>query len=196
MLLSAQLCSVWAGSAFCVCVRASALPAPGLFFCAASPGIFGKADTFGLLAKVVCAEYFGALRFPIRQPYRVGENCMNATLGAASALILLASVATATAQNLPGKYSVQGTNLDGSLYSGTAEIVATSETTCRIVWHTGSTTSSGICMRNGASFAAGYVLGESVGLVVYEMMADGSLKGAWTIAEEEGVGYETLTPQR
>jgi hypothetical protein len=121
---------------------------------------------------------------------------MDATLGAASALFLLASVATATAQNLPGKYSVQGTNLDGSLYSGTAEIVATSDTTCRIVWHTGSTSSSGICMRNGSSFAAGYALGESVGLVVYEMKPDGSLEGAWTIAEEEGVGHETLTPQR
>jgi hypothetical protein len=32
--------------------------------------------------------------------------------------------------------------------------------------------------------------------VVYEMKPDGSLEGAWTIAEEEGVGHETLTPQR
>ena len=107
---------------------------------------------------------------------------------------MLASVASATAQNLPGKYQVEGKNLDGSDYSGTAEIVATSEVTCRITWQTGSTTSEGICMRSGTSFAAGYVLGESIGLVVYEMKPDGSLEGTWTIADQDSVGEEILTP--
>jgi hypothetical protein len=114
--------------------------------------------------------------------------------GIAGAFILLAGVASASAQSLPGNYQVEGKNLDGSAYSGTAEIVATSETTCRIVWKTGGTTANGICMRNGDSFAAGYVLGESVGLVVYKMNADGTLEGVWTIADQEGVGEETLTP--
>jgi hypothetical protein len=95
---------------------------------------------------------------------------------------------------LPGKYNVEGKNLDGSAYSGTAEITATSETTCRIHWETGGTTSDGICMRNGNAFAAGYVLNEAVGLVVYRMMDDGSLDGIWTIADQEGVGEEVLTP--
>ncbi|MBM3543779.1 MAG: hypothetical protein FJX44_04620 [Alphaproteobacteria bacterium] len=108
--------------------------------------------------------------------------------------LLLTSVASAAAQNLPGKYEVEGKNLDGSPYSGTAEIVATTEVTCRITWQTGSTTSEGICMRSGKSFAAGYVLGESVGLVVYEMKPDGSLVGTWTIADQDGVGEEILTP--
>ncbi len=49
-------------------------------------------------------------------------------------------------------------------------------------------------MRNGDSFAAGYVLGEAIGLVVYKMIPDGTLEGAWTIADQEGVGEETLTP--
>jgi hypothetical protein len=30
--------------------------------------------------------------------------------------------------------------------------------------------------------------------VVYEMNPDGSLEGAWTIADQNGVGEETLTP--
>jgi hypothetical protein len=106
----------------------------------------------------------------------------------------LRAFASASAQSLPGKYQVEGKNLDGSAYSGTAEIVATSEVTCRITWQTGSTTSEGICMRNGTSFAAGYALGESIGLVVYEMKPDGSLECAWTIADQDGVGEETLTP--
>jgi len=95
---------------------------------------------------------------------------------------------------VPGKYSVEGKNLDGSAYSETAEIIATSETTCRIRWQTGSTTSKGICMRNGNAFAAGYVMGDSIGLVVYKMMDDGALDGIWTIADQEGVGEEVLTP--
>ena len=95
---------------------------------------------------------------------------------------------------MPGKYSVEGKNLDGSAYSGTAEIIATSETTCGIRWQTGSTTSEGICMRNGNAFAAGYVMGDSIGLVVCKMMDDGALDGIWTIADQEGVGEEVLTP--
>ena len=119
---------------------------------------------------------------------------MKIAVGIAGAFILLAGVASASAQSLPGNYRVEGKNLDGSAYSGTAEIVATSETTCRIAWKTGGTTAAGICMRNGDSFAAGYVLGEAIGLVVYKMMPDGTLEGAWTIADQEGVGEETLTP--
>ena len=96
---------------------------------------------------------------------------MRIAVGIAGAFILLAGSRVRPPKALPGNYQVRGQNLDGSAYSGTAEIVATSETTCRIVWKTGGTTANGICMRNGDSFAAGYVLGESVGLVVYKMNA-------------------------
>jgi hypothetical protein len=40
------------------------------------------------------------------------------------------------------------------------------------------------------------VLGDSIGLVVYVMNDDGSLEGAWTIADKEGVGEEILTPMQ
>jgi hypothetical protein len=119
------------------------------------------------------------------------ENSMKIAVRIVSALILVASLSSASAGGLPGKYQVAGKNADGSPYSGTAEIVATSETTCRIAWQTGSTTSQGICMRNGNSFAASYALGNSIGLVVYQMKPDGTL---WTIADQGGVGTEVLTP--
>ena len=81
---------------------------------------------------------------------------MKTVVGIVTALLLVASLTSATAAGLPGKYKVAGKNADGSPYSGTAEIVATSETTCRIAWQTGSTTSEGICMRAGAEcFGAG-----------------------------------------
>lgn len=113
-----------------------------------------------------------------------------------AAACLAASVATVTAEGLGGRYRVSGKNFDGSSYSGTAEIVVTSNTTCRIRWVTGGTTSQGICMRNGSTFAASYRLGNSVGLVIYEINSDGALEGTWTIADKSGLGSETLTPMK
>ena len=115
----------------------------------------------------------------------------------ACALLLGAAFVTpAQAQTVrAGTYNVEGTNLDGSAYKGTAKISLTSETTCAIEWKTGSTTSDGICMLYGDSFAAGYVLGKAVGLVVYKVNDDGSLEGAWTISGKDGSGTENLTPQ-
>lgn len=113
---------------------------------------------------------------------------------AAGAAMALAS-SGAMAQSIGGDYVVEGTNLDGSNYGGTAKIVLTSETTCEIYWTTGPSTSQGICMRNGNAFSAGYVMGEAIGLVIYEVMEDGSMEGLWTIAGQPGTGTEKLTPQ-
>ena len=98
------------------------------------------------------------------------------------------------AEDLTGHYKVSGTNLDGSPYSGEAQITATSEYTCEIVWQTGGTTSSGICMRDGNAFSAGYELNGKVGLVIYLIQADGTMDGTWTVAGLNAVGTEVLTP--
>ena len=50
-------------------------------------------------------------------------------------------------------------------------------------------------MRNGIAFAAGYVLKDKVGLVIYEIRDDGILDGIWTVADEDGSGTEVLIPQ-
>jgi hypothetical protein len=114
-----------------------------------------------------------------------------ATLAAAA---LVASVTTASAQELGGKYRVSGTNLNGSRYAGTAEIVFTSATTRRIVWVTGATTSKGICMRRSNVLSAAYSLNNVIGLVIYEIKPDGVLDGIWTIADQPGAGTDVLTP--
>jgi hypothetical protein len=117
--------------------------------------------------------------------------------GLASVVIGLAAAlgpAPAAAQTIGGNYTVSGTNFDGSAYSGTATITPSSNSTCRIEWHTGATTSAGFCMLANKAFAAAYKLGGGVGLVVYELQPDGSLKGVWTIADKPGAGTETLTP--
>ncbi len=96
--------------------------------------------------------------------------------------------------SIGGRYSVEGTNLNGTTYSGEATITLTSETTCEIVWATGETTSSGICMRNDDSFSAAYRMGDEIGLIIYKVAADGSMNGLWTIAGNGGAGTEVLKP--
>jgi len=102
----------------------------------------------------------------------------------------------AFAQSIGGKYTVEGKNLDGSSYSGTAEIILTSETTCAIKWQTGSTEAVGICMRNDDNFAAAYVMDDVTGLIIYKVKSDGTPNGLWTISGSEGNGAEILTPER
>ena len=101
----------------------------------------------------------------------------------------------AQAQTVGGSYEVHGTNFDGSKYGGTAQITRSSNSTCRIRWQTGGSTSTGFCMLANRSFAAAYKLGNDVGLVVYELQPDGSLEGVWTIADKSGAGTETLIPR-
>ena len=118
------------------------------------------------------------------------------TMGIAAAALAACLVTPAAAQNVGGRYQVIGKNFNGSGYSGTAEIVVTSNNTCRITWVTGGVTSRGICMRNGVAFSAAYALSGKIGLVIYEMKGDGSLEGLWTIADQDGVGGERLVPIR
>lgn len=118
---------------------------------------------------------------------------MNKLIAAASFVLLL--TAPVSAQSIGGKYNAEGTNLDGSVYKGTAEITLTSETTCVIHWETG-TAADGICARNGDAFAAAHVTTGEVGLIIYKVLEDGSLEGLWTVAGKEGNGTEKLTPQQ
>ncbi|OBZ95432.1 hypothetical protein ADU59_12765 [Pararhizobium polonicum] len=112
----------------------------------------------------------------------------------AAAALLLAAASTANAQTVnAGKYTVEGTNLDGSSYSGTAEITLASETTCVIEWETAGVKSTGVCMLNDNAFAAAYVLEDALGLVVYHVNGDGTLDGKWTITGKDGSGTEVLT---
>lgn len=109
-------------------------------------------------------------------------------------VLVVAAVSAAAAGGIEGRYRIEGTNADGSPYGGEAEIVATGGATCRIRWETGSE-ATGICMRSGNSLAAAYQLGDHVGLVIYQIQPDGSMKGTWTVADSPGVGTETLTPE-
>ena len=113
---------------------------------------------------------------------------------AAALLCGLASPAFA-AEFREGTYNVEGTNLNGSPYNGTAQVTLLSDTTCQIVWKTGPTESWGHCMKVGDYVSAGYIMGEAIGIIMYLVNDDGSLDGFWTVSGQNGNGTERLTPQ-
>jgi hypothetical protein len=118
---------------------------------------------------------------------------------AALALLLGLVTGPAHAQSVTGKYRVEGTNLDGSPYKGTAEIRAASDTSCVIRWRTGGGNSvqEGICMRSGNTIAAAYTFSNGLpGLVIYRIGPDGTLDGVWTVAGQSGSGRDVLIPAR
>jgi hypothetical protein len=110
-------------------------------------------------------------------------------------VVVAVSAGFAQAQEIGGSYRVEGTNFDGSAYGGEAEISLTSDFTCEITWQTGGSTSTGICMRDGNAFTAGYELDGTVGLVIYMVQPDGTLDGRWTVAGVNAVGTEVLIPK-
>jgi len=112
-----------------------------------------------------------------------------------SVVVALLAGPAAAAGFQAGTYNVEGTNLDGSPYKGTAEVKVLSDTTCQITWTTGSTSSVGICMMMDGVVSAAYQQGNVVGVTMYHMNDDGSLDGAWTVAGQNGSGTEKLTPQ-
>jgi hypothetical protein len=103
-----------------------------------------------------------------------------------------AAVVPANAQDVGGKYTVAGNNFDGTAYTGTVQI-APSGSTCRIAWQTAGTTSEGLCMLSNKTLAAFYKLGDTFGLVIYDLQPNGTLVGKWTIADKQGIGTEVLT---
>ena len=100
----------------------------------------------------------------------------------------------AAAQTVGGAYTVEGKNFDGSPYRGTATISFQNDVSCTIEWVSGSNTSTGICMKNGNMFAAAYEQQGVFGILSYQILENGVLDGAWTVAGQEGYGVEMLTP--
>ena len=105
---------------------------------------------------------------------------------------------TGTAQSIGGTYTVDGTNFDGSAYSGTANDHSDQRDDLHHPLGDGrldARTASARATTN--AFAAAYVLGNAIGLVVYKV--DGgrlACTGLWTIAGKDGNGTEMLTPSK
>jgi hypothetical protein len=121
--------------------------------------------------------------------YRPGSD---GTLSGRWALYENESAGTETARHsdggsgLAGAYTVEGSNPDGTAYSGTLTISPAGES-YRLQWESGGTyVGQGIAVDDlfGTSYGT-----ENCGVAVYHI-SDGSLEGTWTTYGESGVGTE------
>jgi hypothetical protein len=122
-----------------------------------------------------------------------------------SLLLSLAFVATlvtpavdtavaADSMTLASLCDVNGTNPDGSKYSGTASVKVISDTTFTIKWDIAGSVYEGFGMRLNDTLSATYTIDGEPGLVMYKVDGSG-INGLWAIRGCNGSGTERLTPR-
>ena len=110
----------------------------------------------------------------------------------ALALMLFATPALAQRD---GIYEVSGTNLDGTAYTGLAQIRAVGINSFSIVWRIGNTIIEGAGMASGRTVAVSYGQAQRPGMGIYQLNPDGSMDGEWTIIGAPAIGRERLVPR-
>jgi hypothetical protein len=108
----------------------------------------------------------------------------------ALALVLLATPALAQRDGL---YDVTGVNLDGTPYTGVAQIRAVGLNSFSILWRIGNTIVEGTGMASGRTVAVSYGQAQRPGIGIYSLNPDGSMDGEWTIIGAPAIGRERLT---
>lgn len=106
--------------------------------------------------------------------------------------ILAAFCTLAQAQSLPGRYQVEGRNLDGGTYAGTLTIAADGPV-FRLSFSDGRT-QRGMAILRGQHLVAAFGPGSCI-VAAMEMGADGSMQGAWGEVARSALGTETLRKQ-
>lgn len=94
-----------------------------------------------------------------------------------------------------GIYEVTGTNLDGTAYTGLAQIRAVGINSFSIVWRIGNTLIEGTGMASGRTVAVSYGQAQRPGIGIYQLNPDGSMDGEWTIVGAPAIGRERLVPR-
>jgi hypothetical protein len=111
--------------------------------------------------------------------------------------MVLAFCLPAAAQDadLTGRYRVEGSNPGGTgQYKGEAAVIRTGET-YQVVWRLGGQEYRGTgVVRDGGLAVVYQVGGQSPGVVLYRVMANGSLSGTWVGLGGEALGSEVWNP--
>jgi hypothetical protein len=108
------------------------------------------------------------------------------------AFLLAASPALAQRE---GFYDVAGTNLDGTPYTGVAQIRLLGINSFNIVWRLGNQLVEGVGMASGRTIAVVYGQAQRPGMGIYTLNPDGTIEGEWTVIGAGAIGRETLTPR-
>lgn len=113
---------------------------------------------------------------------------------ALAAGLALALALPAQAQRA-GVYDVTGTNLDGTSYTGIAQIVPAGLSSFVIRWRIGNAVLEGVGFASGRTVAVAYGQAQQPGLAIYTINPDGSMDGEWTIIGASANGRERLVPR-
>ncbi len=96
--------------------------------------------------------------------------------------------------DVAGTYTGSGTNPDGSKYDTEVVITKTGQSYSVQWYFDGNLGYAGVGIMKNGLFCVGYASPDGYGVVVYEVMDDGSLEGIWTGPGAQTLGSETLTP--
>lgn len=109
-------------------------------------------------------------------------------------VVLFVLLAGPAAAQRSGLYTVQGLNMDGTSYDGTADLEQIGSASFTIVWRVGGRLIQGVGMVAGHSFAVVYGASNQPGMGIYTLQPDGRLVGTWTVVGAAGTGSEVMTP--
>jgi hypothetical protein len=97
--------------------------------------------------------------------------------------------------DVSGSYTVNGTNPNGSPYTGTAAIHANGDGSYTMTWTITDTEAySGKGSVSGNIFTVNWTAGSLLGTATYTIQSDGSMVGTWSTSDGSQSGTETLTP--
>ncbi|WP_206030094.1 hypothetical protein [Roseomonas sp. AR75] len=110
------------------------------------------------------------------------------------ALTALLFASPALAQR-DGLYNVTGVNLDGTDYTGVAQIRSVGINSFNILWRIGNQIVEGVGMASGRTVTVAYGMAQRPGMGIYTLNPDGSMEGEWTIIGAPSIGRERLVPR-
>ncbi|WP_431270650.1 hypothetical protein [Dankookia sp. P2] len=114
-------------------------------------------------------------------------------LFAACLAFSLAISGAASAQIREGAYGVEGTNPDGTNYDGEFLLRTGPGGAWVGNWRVANENIMGLGLIQGGVLAVSFVVNGRPGVAVFEVEADGRLRGTWTTGG--GMGTEMLTPK-
>jgi hypothetical protein len=112
-------------------------------------------------------------------------------------LLALAALlfATPAMAQRDGLYDVSGTNLDGTSYTGLAQIRTVGINSFNILWRIGDQIVEGVGIASGRTIGVAYGMAQRPGMGIYTLNPDGSMEGEWTIIGAPSIGRERLVPR-
>jgi hypothetical protein len=113
----------------------------------------------------------------------------------ALALLLALGLCGPAAAQRSGIYVVTGTNLDGSPYEGSMQIIQIGAASFRVTWSIGGDIIEGVGMVSGLTFVTAFSVGDQTGLGIYDIRPGDVLEGTWTLVGAFNTGQETARPR-